>query len=334
MTTIAKDALQALVQSIFENCDTSPSNAAAVAKALVAAELAGQNGHGLRRVASYAAQAENGKVDGFATPVATQTAAAALRVDAAHGFAYPALDLAFEHLPDMARTCGIAIGGITRSHHCGVAGVVVERYAEQGLVALLFANTPAAMAPWGGTTGLFGTNPIAFAAPVKDGPPIVVDVSLSKVARGKIMAASQAGDPIPEGWALGPDGEATTDPHTALQGTMVPLGDAKGTALALMVELLAASLNGAHTGDEASSFLEASGPPPGVGQTLIAIDPTKLGGDAVLNHFGALAGKIAAQDGARVPGHRRAELRAKMLRDGIAVDDELMANLHNMVGQN
>ncbi|MEL6505770.1 MAG: Ldh family oxidoreductase [Pseudomonadota bacterium] len=332
MATITTPDLKALVQRIFEASSTSSLNAAAVAKALVAAELAGQNGHGLRRVASYAAQSKSGKVDGHATPTAQRTARAALCVDAANGFAYAALDLAFQHLPAMARECGIAIGGITRSHHCGVAGVVVERYAAEGLVALLFANTPAAMAPWGGSEGLFGTNPIAFAAPVQDGLPIVVDVSLSKVARGKIMAASQAGEPIPEGWALGPDGASTTDPKVALKGTMLPLGDAKGTALALMVELLAASLNGANTGDEASSFFDAEGPPSGVGQTLIVIDPTKLGGDGVLSHFAQLANKITAQEGARVPGHRRAQLRETMLRDGIPVDDDLLASLEAMAG--
>ncbi|MEM9731947.1 MAG: Ldh family oxidoreductase [Pseudomonadota bacterium] len=330
---LSGEDLRAMLQRVFENSKTAPHNAASVAEALVAAELAGQNGHGLRRVASYVAQAKSGKVDGYATPQAGKTAAAALRVDAAHGFAYPALDLAFKHLPAMAREFGIAIGGITRSHHCGVAGVVVERYAEEGLVALLFANTPAAMAPWGGSKGLFGTNPIAFAAPVKGGFPIVVDVSLSKVARGKIMAASQAGEAIPEGWALGPHGESTTNPDDALQGTMVPLGDAKGMALALMVELLAASLNGANTGDEASSFFEADGPPPGVGQTLIVIDPAKLGGEAVLSHFTALAEKISNQQGARVPGHRRAQLREAMVRDGVEVDEGLLVSLQAMADE-
>ena len=145
-------------------------------------------------------------------------------------------------------------------------------------MALLFANTPAAMAPWGGAQALLGTNPIAFACPLPGREPIVVDLSLSKVARGNILAAKQRGERIPEGWALDEAGQPTTDPDAALRGTMLPLGDAKGTALALMVELLAAGLTGATYAAEASSFLDAKGPPPGTGQLIVAFDPAALGG--------------------------------------------------------
>ena len=155
--------------------------------------------------------------------------------------------------------------------------IQVERLAQAGMVALFFANAPAAMAPWGGKRALFGTDPIAFACPLPDHAPIVVDMSLSKVARGHILAAIQKGEPIPEGWALDADGKPTTDAKAALAGTMVPLGDAKGTALALMVELLAAGLTGANFAHEASSFLDAEGPPPGTGQLIIAIDASAFG---------------------------------------------------------
>ena len=178
-------------------------------------------------------------------------------VDAKYGFAYPALDMALAALPQAARKNGVAAAGIHHSHHCGVAGHPVEHLAQEGLVALLFANTPGAIAPWGGAKAVFGTNPIAFACPLPGRAPIVVDLSLSKVARGNILAAKQKGEPIPEGWALDADGKPTTDPTAALAGTMLPLGDAKGTALALMVELLAAGLTGANFAAEASSFLNA-----------------------------------------------------------------------------
>ncbi len=330
MAKFSPDETQALVETALVRCNTSTDNARSVAKALVAAELAGQSGHGLRRVESYALQARSGKVDGHAVPVATSSASAVLNVDAQNGFAYPALDLVQDKLPQMARVSGIAIAGITRSHHCGVAGLVVEKLAQQGLVAMLFANTPAAMAPWGGSSALFGTNPIAFAAPAEtvNGqslPPAVIDVSLSKVARGKIMAAGQKGEAIPEGWALDADGDPTTDAKAALAGTMVPLGDAKGTALALMAELMAASLIGANTADAASSFFEAEGPPPGVGQTIIAIDVAAFGGAAALQRMGVLLSKIADQDGARVPGYRRHDLRETISRDGIEIEDSLLS---------
>ena len=310
---------------------TSEVNAASVADALVGAELAGQGGHGLRRVAAYCAQARSGKVDGFATAKGEKTRPGALAVDAANGFAYPALDLAVDWLPDAARSQGIAIAGIRRSHHCGVAGVPVERLAERGVIGLLVANSPGAMAPWGASRALFGTDPIAFAAPVEGGDAIVVDVSLSRVARGKIMAAAQKGEAIPEGWALDAEGRPTTDPKAALGGTMVPLGDAKGTALALMVELLCAGLTGANYAYEATSFFEAEGAPPGVGQTLIAIDPDAFGQNA-LARFAVMAEAVAGSEGARLPGRRRQEIRARSLRDGITVDDALLAEIR-AIGQ-
>ena len=253
---------QDLVVRTLTRCRTSDENARSVARALVAAEADGLKGHGLSRLPSYAAQAKVGKVDGFARPQLEQRRPAILAIDAANGFAYPALESAVTALPEAARATGVASAAIRRSHHCGAAGHPVERLAELGFVALLFANTPAAIAPWGGSKGLFGTNPIAFACPRPDGPPIVVDLSLSKVARGNILALKQRGERVPEGWALDPEGRPTTDPDAALRGTMLPLGDAKGTALALMVELLAAGLTGANFAAEASSFLDAKGPPP------------------------------------------------------------------------
>ncbi|TPW31898.1 Ldh family oxidoreductase [Pararhizobium mangrovi] len=326
MQVMKADALEASITQALRRSRTGETNARSVASALVAAELAGQGGHGLRRVLAYCAQARSGKVDGFAEPKAEQTRPGALAVDAANGFAYPALDRAIDWLPEAARTQGIAIAGIRRSHHCGVAGVPVERLAEAGVVALLVANSPAAMAPWGGRRALFGTDPIAFAAPLEGGAPVVVDVSLSKVARGRVMAASQKSEPIPEGWALDAEGRPTTDADAALAGTMVPLGDAKGTALALMVELLCAGLTGANYGYEASSFFDATGNPPGVGQTLIAIDPTAFGNNA-LERFAVLAGEIESMDGTRVPGRRRQEIRRRLAAEGIPVDPDLIAKI-------
>jgi (2R)-3-sulfolactate dehydrogenase (NADP+) len=177
---------------------------------------------------------------------------------------------------------------------------------------------------------VFGTNPIAFACPVPGREPIVVDLSLSKVARGNILAAKQKGEPIPEGWALDRAGRPTTDPDAALGGTMVPLGEAKGTALALMVELLAAGVTGSNYAAEASSFLDAEGPPPGTGQLIIAFDPAALGGPDTLVRFATLASAIEVQPGARLPGGRRLEARRKAGRDGLFVDDPLLAEIERI----
>lgn len=327
MARLTLDDARSLVADALVRVGTAPGNAAAVARALVAAEADGLKGHGLSRVPTYAAQVKAGKVDGHATPRTERRAPGVLAVDAALGFAYPALELAVAELPAIARAQGVAVAAIRRSHHCGAAGHPVERLAEAGLVALLFANTPAAIAPWGGARAVFGTNPIAFACPLPGEPPIVADLSLSKVARGNILAARQKGQPIPEGWALDAEGNATTDPVAALRGTMVPAGDAKGTVLAMMVELLAAGLTGATYAADASSFLDAEGPPPATGQLVIAFDPLAIGGSGALAHFAELATAISDQPGARLPGSRRVAQRAVAAAEGIEVSEETLASL-------
>ncbi|MFQ5567213.1 MAG: Ldh family oxidoreductase, partial [Paracoccaceae bacterium] len=324
---LSVEAAHALVAGTLVRCNTSARSAALVADALVGAELVGQSGHGLRRLPSYGAQAASGKVDGHAVPTAERTRPGVLTVDAANGFAYPALALALEALPGMAREQGIAAAGVRRSHHAGAAGLFVEQLAGQGLVALMLVNTPAAIAPWGGARALFGTNPIAFAAPVPGAEPIVIDLSVSRVARGNIMAAGQKGEAIPEGWALDAGGNPTTDPAAALRGTMVPMAEAKGAALALMVEVLAAGITGANTAAEASSFFTADGPPPGTGQFLMVLDPGAMGGDAALERIGALAAAVEGEPDARLPGRRRQALRARISAEGIALDPGLAAEI-------
>jgi (2R)-3-sulfolactate dehydrogenase (NADP+) len=327
MPTLTLAAAEDLVARALVRCRTGEGNASTVARALVAAEADGLKGHGLSRVPTYAAQARAGKVDGFATPAVTRPRPAVLAIDAAHGFAYPALEAAVSGLPELARAQGIAVAPIRRSHHCGAAGHPAERLAEAGLVALLFANTPAAMAPWGGSRAVFGTNPVAFACPLPGREPIVVDLSLSKVARGNILAARQRGERIPNGWALDAAGRPTTDPDAALAGTMLPLGDAKGTALALIVELLAAGLTGSSYAAEASSFLDVEGAPPGTGQLIVAFDPAALGGPDAVARFAALALSIEEQPGARLPGSRRLDARRKTQRDGVVISDALLAEI-------
>jgi (2R)-3-sulfolactate dehydrogenase (NADP+) len=315
-----------LVAGAFRRCGASPAAADSTARALVAAEADGLTGHGLSRVPSYAAQLRTGKVVGDAEIVVTHPRPGLLAIDAGHGFAYPALDAALATLPDLARRQGIAAAGIRRSHHCGAAGLPVEKLAEAGCIAILFANTPAAMAPWGGSRAVFGTNPLAFGCPLPGRAPIVIDLALSKVARATIVGAKQRGEAIPEGWALDAEGRPTTDPAAALDGTMAPLGDAKGTALALMVELLAAGLTGARFAAEASSFLDAAGDPPGTGQLVLAIDASALSPGAP-ERFAVLAAAIEDQDGTRLPGSRRLALRARAVVDGLMLPDALFSEI-------
>jgi len=325
MTRLSLPEAEGAVSALFVAAGASPANAASVAWALVMAEADGLKGHGLSRVPTYLAMLKAGKIDGQAVPIARRPKPSVLAIDAGHGFAYPAIDLAVSELPAIAREQGVVAAPIRRSNHCGAAGLHVERLAEQGLVALLFANTPAAIAPWGGAKPVFGTNPIAFAAPLAGREPVVIDMALSKVARGPIVAAKQKGEAIPEGWALDPSGKPTTDAGAALAGTMVPLGDAKGATLAMMVEILAAALVGTHFAFQASSFIDDKGGPPDTGQLILAIDPSSMGGHWFDERMRMLAHAIEDQGGTRLPGVRRLNLRAKAKAEGIEVAEEILA---------
>lgn len=321
---ITLEEAETLVTSVFEANGVLAETARSVARALVQAEAAGQYGHGLRRIPAYIGQARSGKVDGKARATASRPKPAVLTIDAALGYAYPAFDLAVETLPGIAREQGIALGLIHRSHHAGVMALTVERFAEQGLAALMFANAPASMAAWGGKKRLFGTNPIAFATPVAGKDPLVIDLALSTVAAGKIMAARQKGEKIPEGWAFDAEGRPTTDPNEALKGVMAPSGGAKGAALALMVEILAAGLTGSSFSYEASSFMEEKGTPPSVGQMLIVIDPS-AGAASAAERIAELAGEMASEEGVRLPGRRGQNTRRTAIETGLDIDDEVIA---------
>ena len=298
-----------LAFSALTNNQTSDKNAKEVADALINAEFDGQAGHGLSRIPSYVEQVLSGKVAGNVTPSLLSSKGSVIRIDANKGFAFPAISLALSEITKTCKSFGIAAASISRSHHFGQAGRHVERLAEDGLIGLMFGNTPKAIPPWGGSKPLFGTNPIAFASPRETASPLVIDMSLSKVARGKVMVANQLNEKIPEGWAIDKEGRPTTDAKKALEGAMLPIGDAKGSALALMVEVLAAGLTGSNFGFEASSFLNAEGDSPGVGQLIIAIDPSFFSGEGFAERTETLVGAILEQPSTRLPGDKRIEKR-------------------------
>ncbi|NTJ41090.1 Ldh family oxidoreductase [Agrobacterium larrymoorei] len=315
------------VSSIFEKNGVLPEIARSVARALVAAEACGQSGHGFRRIPVYVAQLHVGKINGAAKPACTKVRPAVLAIDANHGYAYPAIDLAVDALIPLAREQGIALAAIGRSHHAGVMALTVERFAEQGLVAFMVANAPASMAPWGGIKPLYGTNPIAFAAPIDGADPLVIDLALSKVARGKIMAARQKGVAIPADWALDVNGRPTTDANEAINGTMVPAGDAKGAALSLMVEIMAAGLTGSNFGFQASSLLDDTGTAPSLGHTIIAIDPTITGDNVFAQRLALMASEIEGQENARLPGRRSQGIRKQAIENGIVIEDDILGQI-------
>jgi (2R)-3-sulfolactate dehydrogenase (NADP+) len=189
------------------------------------------------------------------------------------------------------------------------------------------------MAVAGGRNPVLGTNPIAAVFPRRNGAPLTIDLSLSQVARGKVMIALKEGRPIPEGWALDGEGRPTTDPRAALGGSMLAMGGDKGATLALVVELLACALTGAAFGFEADSFLIDEGNRPRVGQAFLVIDPAALAGVPVyLDRIETLIEEMATDPGVRLPGYRRNALAEDATRNGIEIPSALHRQLVELAG--
>lgn len=323
--------LENLAIDVLIRAGTAEPAARSTAKALVRANRDGLNSHGLTRLKAYSAQVAAGKVAGQAAPALEKLGPSAARIDAKEGFAFPAFDMAIEALVEMTSETPVAGISVTNSHHFGVAGHHVERLAERGVVGLVFGNSPSAIAPWGGSRPLFGTNPIAFGFPRAAADPVVVDLSLSKQARGKVKLAADEGRPIPEGWALDAAGNPTTDATAAMGGSMVPLGDAKGAALVLAVEIMAAAMTGAHFGYEASSFFDDKGGPPRVGQFILGFNPGPLSGGSYAERLEVLLSAVTDQPGTRLPGARRVGIRAKSASEGIDIPDDLLSWMEDSI---
>lgn len=325
LTQLATDALRC--------AGANAEMAAATASALVAAEAQGLASHGLSRVPQYAGHLKRGRVNGAATPHVRQSKPAALLVDAEEGLAFPACAVAVREAIRSARECGAAFAAVTRSHHFGAAAYHLVPVAQAGMVGLAFGNSPAAMAAWGGRRALFGTNPIAAVFPRRDAAPLVIDLSLSEVARGKLMVAAKKGEPIPLGWALDKDGNPTTDPKAGLEGMMMPAGGVKGAMLALVVELLCCALTGAAFGFEADSFFVEEGNRPRIGQAFMVIDPAALAGTDVFHErIETLVSAMLADPDVRLPGRRRETLAREAEADGIEVSDALVRQLQELAG--
>jgi (2R)-3-sulfolactate dehydrogenase (NADP+) len=323
--------LRGLVQHALQAAGANEAMAASAARALVLAEAQGIGSHGLSRVPQYATHLKNGRCDGAAVPRVAAGRGGAVRIDAGCGLAFAACELAVREAIDRARTHGVAFAGVTNSHHGGVIVDHLRPVVAAGLVGLGFANSPAAMPAAGGRHPIFGTNPVAAAFPRRGSDPLLIDLSLSEVARGKVMLAAKQGEPIPLGWAQDANGEPTTDAKAALAGSMLPIGSVsspKGAMLALVVELLVTALIGAQFGFEASSFFVDEGNRPRIGQAFIVIDPGALAGDAAyLDRVEVLVTEMLKDDGVRLPGARREALRRRAEAEGIEVAEAVLASL-------
>ena len=323
--------LLSLAQNALRKAGANPVMAEAAARHLVRAEAQGLPSHGMSRVPFYCGFLANGRADGAARPRVVADRAAVCLIDNRDGLPYESSEWAVADVIQRARRNGIGFAGITNSAHVGVLGIHLLPVAAAGMVGVAFTNSPAAIPAWGGKKALFGTNPVAFAFPRQKGEPLIIDLALTTVVRGRIMLAMQKGEKIPEGWALDRRGLPTTDPKEAIEGgSLFPIGGAKGAMLALAFELVCAALTGSAIGTEADSFFSDQGNKPRIGHAFLAIDPGALAGrERYLERVETVVRTMLADEGVRLPGARRFASESR-LSDGIEVADDLLAKIEKL----
>lgn len=318
------DEINVLANRALTGSGANDIQAKPTARSIADAEAEGIRNVGLAYLPTYCEHLRVGKVNGLAKPRVVHQAGSSVLVDADLGFAHPAFQRGLDSLVPVAEALGIAALSVIHSYSAGVLGWFVDLIAQRGLVGLGFANASPSIAPWGGKAPLFGTNPIALAAPRVGARPVVIDMATSATARVNVMEAAASGTPIPPEWALDAEGRPTADAAAGLAGSIAPVGGAKGYGLALMVELLAAGVTGSNWSFQTSSLTDNDGGPPDIGQLFIAINPAKLGGSKWPSRLEELTSEVESQGNARLPGDRRHQARDLAERSGVDVPDDLL----------
>ena len=331
---ISLDEAHELAEHACLTAGFSPAHAAAIARTVTVAERDEAVSHGLFRIPFYLRALREAGVSPDAEPQFSETAPAILRVDAGYAFAPLALERGTPRLAERTREAGIAALSVVNAYNVAALWPEVERLAVDGLVAMAFTASLSYVAPTGGREPLYGTNPMAFAWPREGRPPLVFDQASSASARGEIQVRMRDGKPIPEGWAVGPDGRPTTDPAAALAGAQLPFGGHKGSSIALMIELLAGALLGDLFSFEATEVdSEGTGVPRG-GELVIAMAPERFAPDgnraAHREHAERLFERVLAQEGTRMPADRRYAARNRSEREGVWIPRAFYEELRSL----
>jgi LDH2 family malate/lactate/ureidoglycolate dehydrogenase len=251
----AVPALREFTADLFRQAGLAAEEAACLAHSLVLADMRGVSSHGLMRLRTYAERVRRGVVRGGVAPRIVRESAAFLAIDGGNGngmwVGRQVMDLCIER----ARTHGACFATVGNGNHFGIAASFTERAAAAGMIGIALSNASPTMVPTGGRKPLLGANPLSIAIPAGQRPPLVLDMATSTVAQGKIILAAKEGKKqIPSDWAVDPDGNPTTDPQLALKGAMLPFGGPKGYGLALIIDILCATLSGALTSAHVNSF--------------------------------------------------------------------------------
>lgn len=321
-----------VVKSALEKAGCNEENALAVAHVMAAADRDGSASHGIFRLGGYLAALKSGKVDGKASPSVLRIAPSVIQVNGHCGFAPLAMAAARDDLAPLAREQGIAAAALVNIHHFSALWLDIEPLVEAGLAAMCMTAYMPAVAPAGARKPFFGTNPMAFGWPRADGATMIFDQASAAMARGEITIAARDGHELPQGVGVDADGNPTTDPAAILKGAQLPFGGYKGSAIALMIELLACGLIGQPFSVEAAEEDNRDGGPPRGGVLLLAFDPARFGDpDGWLAHSESFFARLTALEGVRLPGDRRGRNRERIDGEGTEVprklwDDALRAS--------
>ena len=338
---VAFDPLRAFIQRSLQATGLPEPDAATVARLMAEADLQGSDGHGVIRLPPYVRRIRNGGINLTPDIRIVQERAATALLDGDNGMGHLVMSRAAEIAVQKARTCGIGWVGSRLSNHAGPASLYARMPLAAGMIGLYFAVGNANhLPPWGGLDMLLSTNPIAAAIPSGDEPPIVLDMATTVAAYGKVKAKAQRGEPMPEGWMIDREGRPLTDPKRADEGFLLPIGGYKGYGLALLVGLLAGTLNGAAMGRQVIDFNKDEKSITNTGQAVAAIDPAAFGDPAAFRAaVDTLIRDLRASE--RMPGHDRIwlpgeqshERRIAYARDGIPIPPALAAALDKLAGE-
>jgi delta1-piperideine-2-carboxylate reductase len=305
-TELSLDEIYALAYDCLTINGADHENASALANTIMTAERDGSVSHGLFRLPAYVASLRSGKVNGKARPKATLATSALVKLHGDNGYAPMAHQVGMPLLIDAARTSGVALLAISHVHHMAALWPEVEALAEADLVGLACTAYMPMVAPAGAKSELFGTNPIAFAWPRPGQSPVVYDMATASMAMGEVQVAAREGHDVPPGTGLDKSGEPTTDPAAIADGgVLLPFGGYKGSAIAMMVELLAAGLVGENFSFEAREGDNGDGGPPQGGQFILAMSPQIIAGPGWEAHCEGFFARLTGLEGVRLPGERR-----------------------------
>ena len=281
-------------------------NAEAVATTVTYAERDGSVSHGLFRIPGYVAALKSKKVKGDARPKNTFLSQNAIRVDGDYGFAPTAIKVGIPALVEITKKHGVGVLTITNTHHFAALWHETEALAEENLIGIACTAYKPSVAPAGAKKPLFGTNPISFAWPRKNKTPVVYDMATSTMAMGEVQVAARDGHKVPFGTGLDKDGNKTDDPQAiANGGVLLTFGDYKGSAIAMMIELLAAGLVGDLFSFEAQKVDNNDGGPARGGEFIMSLSPELIAGEDWNEHAEKFFKELSSMDGVRLPGQRR-----------------------------